>query len=86
MSILEITPSTQNSGMFTWKVPSNLKSKANYSILINATDNSAHAYSKPFALIIRSGIPGFQISWLVTGFILICFCMFLRTRYKVKIN
>ena len=82
--VLQINSSTDNTGSYEWKIPSYLKSDNNYYLFINTTDNSANANSKNFTLIgINSGIPGYSFPLLITGFILIGFCIFLLNRKKI---
>ncbi|KKL78156.1 hypothetical protein LCGC14_2027660 [marine sediment metagenome] len=82
-NVLQISPSTENTGSLEWRIPSNLKSDSNYTLLINATDNSAHAYSEIFTIKAIDGISGYSLPLLITGIILIGLCVFLLNHKKI---
>ncbi|KKK62741.1 hypothetical protein LCGC14_3001290 [marine sediment metagenome] len=80
---LQISSSTENTGSFKWRIPSNLKSDSNYTLLINATDNSIHAYSEIFTIKAINGISGYSLPLLIAGIILIGLCIFLLNHEKI---
>ena len=84
-TVLQISPSTENTGSYEWQISSNLNSDPNYTLLINATDNSAHAYSEIFTIIAINNIPDYILPLLIIGVILIGLCVFLLI-YKKTFN
>ncbi|KKN02226.1 hypothetical protein LCGC14_1119880 [marine sediment metagenome] len=82
-TVLQISPSTGNTGSFEWRIPSNLKNYPNYTLYINTTDNSAHAYSERFTIKVINGISGYSLPLIATGIILIGLCIFLRNHKKI---
>ncbi len=83
ISILQISPSTDNTRSFEWIIPSYLKTGADYYLRINATDNSAHDYSETFTIIGNPTIPVYLIPLLLTGIFLIALCLFILNYKKV---
>ena len=81
--VLQVSPSTENTGSFEWRIPSNLRSDSNYTLLINATDNSAQAYSEIFTIKAINGISGYSLPLLITGIILVGLCVFLLNHKKI---